>query len=315
MVLALASPASAQAPVEIAGRVVDANTGSAIQNAIVQLVGHGATLTSSDGVFVFEGVEPGEYTLRVDAFGYRSESLPLSADGDRIVTVPLEIGPLRVDSLVVEPNQVDLDGRVRDGEKDLPVVDAEVLANLVPSARTSVWGRFSLDDVWEGVPLLLTLRAFGYLPMDTVLRPMEDDERYELELDADPVAERMIDIEIGRLEERAGGRRAILMQPLERERLLSWTGASLADVLKATYPRRYLGRVECIFVDERLLAPMIDGDWVQSMSPGEVERVEFLYDGHIMRIYTREFVRRMMAGEIELRHVTYVSTPSGPFCT
>ena len=311
----LATPVLGQVPAEIRGRVVDANTGSGIENAIVALAGHGATLTSTDGLFFFDGVEPGEYTLRIEAFGYVSESLPLTVEGDRTVTIPLEIVPFMLDSLIVEPRAVDVDGHVRDGEKDLPVVDAEILTNRVPSTRTGVHGRFSLDDVWEGVPLLLSLRAFGYLPMDTILHPVDGHGPYDFGLAADPIAERMIELQIGRIVDRAGGRRAILMRPLERDRLLRRTGASLGDVLKSMYPRRHLQRVRCIFVDERLLSPRIDGDWVNSMSPGEVERVEFLYRGAIMRIYTRDFMKRMIAGEIELRHVTYVATPTGPFCT
>lgn len=209
-------------------------------------------------------MEPGEYTLRIDAFGYVSESVPLTLDRDRTVTVPLEIAPFMLDSLVVEPRSIDIDGRVRDRENDLPVVDAEVLANRVPSARTNVRGRFGLDDVWEGVPLLLSFRAFGYLPMDTVVQPADGDEDYELHLAADPVAERMIEVQIARIQDRAGGRRAITMRPLDRDRLLRWTGAGLGDVLKSSYSRRHLQRVRCIFVDERLLPPEIDGDVVEA---------------------------------------------------
>jgi hypothetical protein len=312
----LASPVLGQVPVTVGGRVFDGGTGSGIQSAIVELVGHGAQLTSADGTFVFDRVEPGVYTLRIAAFGYTSEVRSLRLHGDLTATVPLDPAPLRLDSLLVEPRSVEFDGRVRDVETDLPVVDAEVVLNGVPAERTSLRGRFSLDDAWEGVPLYLGLRAFGYLPMDTVLFPVDEHGRYDFRLDADPIAAKMIQAQIVRIAERAGGRRAITMAPLARDRLLGWTGLGLGDVLRASYPRRRLQAVRCIFVDERLLPPGIDGDVVESISPGDVERVEFLFEGAVLRIYTRDFTKRMIAGQVELRKATYVEVPGGaPFCT
>lgn len=316
IVMLSAAPLQGQVPVVLDGRMVDANTGSGVQNAVVELVGHGTTLTSTEGTFSFDSIEPTEYVLRIDAFGYVSESLTLTVDRDRTVMVSLEVAPLLIDSLLVELRPVEVEGRVRDGEEDLPVVDAEILVNRAPVARTSVRGRFSLDNAWESVPLYMSVRAFGYLPMDTVLHPMDDDGTYEFELVTDRVMERMLDVEIMRIEDRAGGRRAITMRPLDRNRLLRWTGASLADVLLGSYPRFRLERVRCIVVDERVLPHQIDGDVLESMSPGNVERVEFLYRGAILRIYTRDFMKRMIAGQVELRPVTYVETPLGPpFCT
>jgi len=312
----LASPVVAQAPVAVGGRILDATSGAGIQSAIVELIGHGSMLTSADGTFAFARVELGAHSLRVEAFGYVAERLSLTLDGDRTVTISLEAAPLLLDSLVVEPRSVDFSGRVRDGATELPVVDVEVLLNRLPAARTSVRGRFSLDDAWEGVPLYLGLRAFGYLPMDTLLQPIDGHGAYELELAEDPIAARMIETQIVRIADRAGGRRAITMAPLGRDRLLRWTGVGLGDVLRASYPRRRLQAVRCIFLDERVLPPEIDGDVVESISPGNVERVEFLFEGAVLRIYTRDFMKRMIAGQVELREATYVAVPNGdPFCT
>jgi hypothetical protein len=44
--------------------------------------------------------------------------------------------------------------------------------------------------------------------------------------------------------------------------------------------------------------------------------VEFLFGGAVLRIYTRDFMKRMIAGQVELREATYVEVPNGdPFCT
>lgn len=313
--LLLASPVQGQVPMALGGRILDADSGSGIQNAVVELVGHGTTLTSTDGAFSFDGIAPNAYLLRIDAFGYRPDSLELTIDQDRIVAISLEIEPLPLDSLRVEPRSVDVSGRVRDREKDLPVVDAEILVNRATVARTSVHGRFSVDNAWEGVPLYLSVRAFGYLPVDTVLQPMDDDGTYDFELATDPIMERILEVQTLRIEDRAGGRRAITMQPLDRDRLLRSTGFSLAEVLLNSYPRFRLQRVQCIVVDERVLPHQIDGQVLEGMSPGNVERVEFLYRGAVMRIYTRDFMKRMIAGQVELRPVSYMPTPFGPpFC-
>ncbi len=63
------SLAMAQTGAVVNGRVTGAGGGPGIQNAIVQLEGSRPTLTAAGGAFRFEGVEPGEYQLQVEAFG------------------------------------------------------------------------------------------------------------------------------------------------------------------------------------------------------------------------------------------------------
>ena len=90
-------PALAQTGVVVQGRVFEFGSTTVIWNARVELEGHGATLTSTAGTFRFEDVEPGGYTLRVDAFGYASESRDLTVDSAMTVLVPLEVAPLPLD--------------------------------------------------------------------------------------------------------------------------------------------------------------------------------------------------------------------------
>ena len=59
----------------VQGRVFEFGSTTVVWNARVELEGHGATLTSIAGTFRFDDVEPGGYTLRVEAFGYCDSEL------------------------------------------------------------------------------------------------------------------------------------------------------------------------------------------------------------------------------------------------
>ena len=286
----------------VAGLVFESGGTAGIPNATVELEGHGETLTSAAGTFRFDGVEPGVYTLRVDAFGYTSEVLLLAVDGNTTVRVPLEIDPFLLDPLVVEPRAIDIKGRVRDPGRDLSLVDAEVFTNQVPGTLTNSHGRFKIDDVLEGVPLRVIVRAFGYFPVDTILLP-DEDESYLFELKPDWLVERMIEVQVGRIEERAAsrstGRRA-----MNRERLLRYAGrADLQTAIEFEYGLRLEGRDGCVYIDEKRFRGIGDQGALSllwTMLPEEVERIEFLYKGGL-RIYTREFIQEMIASDIELR--------------
>lgn len=316
LVFATALPVQvlAQTGVIVDGRVYDAGSDASVHNAIVELEGHGATMTSTEGAFRFEGVEPGGYTLGVVAFGYTPESRFIAVTGATTVPVPLEIAPLPVDPLLVELRRVDIEGRVRDPERDLSLVDAEILTNQVPGTQTDSHGSFKLEDVFEAVPLRMIVRAFGYLPVDTILLP-DEDERYLFELEPDSLVERMIEVQVGRLEERAAGRRAVIMRPMNRERLLLYAGSyTLRDVLETEY-RSYVGRIRCAFVDEEQIYDF--GEFLTVLGttlPEEVERIEFLFRGVMLRVYTREFIRDMVARDVELRTPFYNRIPRPPVC-
>ena len=310
--LLLPTLAAAQTTVVLDGRVTGADGGPGIQNAIVQLEGHRPTLTAAGGAFRFEGVEPGEYLIQVEAFGYVSTLRTLVVDGDATVIIALDIAPFQLDSLVVAPREIDLDGWVRDAVKDISLANADVLTSRGHTTRTNRRGRFDVD-VWAGFPVIVQIRAFGYLPLDTLLVPAED-ENHLFELGVDPLVDLMIETEIRRIEERAGGRRSIVMQPMNQGSLLRWGGYTLKELIQLRYPRRGKG-IGCVVVDERVLTlSMAEGVLLTTLAL-EVERIEFLFRGRMLRVYTREFLRTMIGRGIELRRATYVDLGRPPFCT
>lgn len=310
--LALPVPAMAQTDLLVQGRVIARAGSPDIEGARVELEGHGVIRTSAAGAFRFEQVVAGVYSLRVTAVGYAPAIVRLGLSGDTTVTVALDPVPFRLDSLVVTARRITVEGLVRDTPRDLPLRDADILTSHAPPAGTDAHGRFTLKDVWEGNPLAVSVSAFGYLPVDTIVTPAAGD-RYVFDLAPDPVVERMITQQIDRLEERAAGRLSVLMRPLDRDALLRSGGGSLRDVLAARYSI-HLRRVRCILVDERLLPPSVDGRMLGAMNPETIERVEFLFNGAMLRIYTREFVRRMIGRRIDLRSPIYVNVANPPVC-
>ena len=313
LVLATSIPVTvlAQAGAVVEGRVIAAGTTSGIQNAIVELEGHGATLTALGGAFRFERVETGEYTLQVEAFGYASASRLLTVDGDMTVTIPLEVAPLLLDSVVVEARLIDMRGWVRDRGTDVRLPEAGVFTNQGRVALTDVLGRFRLEGVLEEVPLRVSVMAFGYVPMDTVFVPQRG-ESYLFELEVDPQVERQIEVQVERIEERASGTVSVVMRAVNRERLLR-RGGTVADLLDFDF-RDY--RPACVVIDEeQIIDAGTLGIVLATTFAGELQRVEFLFDGAMVRIYTRAFIRDMITRDIELRDPIYVPRPNvGPLC-
>jgi len=88
----------------------------------------------------------------------------------------------------------------------------------------------------------------------------------------------MIEHELARLDDRAGGRRAIGMGPLNRDDLLRWSGATLLDILRARFPIRGR-RVRCVVLDERDVGISMLGPTLQTTLANDVERIEFLFRG------------------------------------
>jgi hypothetical protein len=53
---------------------------------------------------------------------------------------------------------------------------------------------------------------------------------------------------------------------------------------------------------------------LQTILPDRVERIERLYRGRMLRIYTRDYIRQMMASDKPLRKPALISQTSPPTC-
>jgi len=304
----LATAVEAQNTAVVEGRVLNP-TGAGIPNATVSLDGIGFRLTDDRGGFRFGSVPLRTYTLRVEGFGYEGMTLTADVEEDVDLDIRLEVAPFVLDSMVVEARVIEIEGRVWDPVQDIPVAAADIVSNQADPTQTSWGGRFTIR-VAEGVPVRFTIRAFRYLPLDTLMVPAVDGEN-RFELEEDPLATRMIEVEIARMDERAGGLRAVTMPPLNRDELQRWRGATLRDILKSRFPDRRR-RLKCVIVNEQDVGGPMLGPTLDTTFADEVERIEFLFRGGMMRVYTKEFMRTMLGSGIELRRPVFVEPPRGP---
>jgi hypothetical protein len=320
----LPAPLTAQT-VTLLGRVYDAGSDAGVANAIVTLEGRGATLTTEAGFFRLEGVLPGAYTLRVEAFGYRPSEMPLDLETDATVNVPLVAAPIELDGLDVELRTLDFDGRVRDPATGGNLMDAHVLSSQGHDESTDAHGQFDLDDVHEGRPIRVVIRAFGYLQLDTAFMP-DDARRHDFDLRPDSLILGMIEVQTRRIEERSAGRFPSYPPPMNRDRLERYLNTfTMLDMLEGIYPQRILRRVACVVIDERHIdeAPgdmrgPLRRSYLSTIFPDEVERVEFLEFSSgsgrplMLRIYTRQFMAELLTRERPLPAPLMVVIPGGP---
>ena len=301
----------------VEGVVVDAETGVGIENAIVELGDRGTILSAEAGRFRFTGVPTGTYSVTVDAFGYALLEVEVSVVESMTLTLALQPAPLRMDSILVELSTVDFDGRARDSVLDANLYDARVRSNQGHDERTSWHGRFDLDDVFEQVPLRIVISSLGYMPLDSTFVP-DHEARYDFNLTPDPVAGRIIGIQIQRLVDRTeSGRRyrpyryGASMNRQDMARFMSQ--GSLQTMLEATYPRHVLRRVTCFLLDEQATYSRAERTHVlETTLPQELERLEFLeFPGQrgalMLRVYTRRFIQRLMATGQDLRRPVMIT--------
>lgn len=318
-----ASDLNAQERWTVAGRVVDAASGAALPNSRVTLDGVGSVLAADGGIFQFDGVPAGTYRLSAETFGYREAVTEVSVSGDVIVVLSLDIVPIEIDSIDVTLRTIDVDGEVHDPRTGASVSGAEVMTDQGHRETTRLTGRFDLDDVFDGPPLRVLVRGFGFLPLDTTFVP-NDDDRHRFAMAPDPVATRMIDAYVASLDERAGENMYEYQPALNREELAEFSpNTSLRRVMEASFPRSFLDRIQCFFLDE--VEYMWYGSYHGRMSflegtvAGELERVELLeFPGEdrllMARIYTRRFFQQQVGSPDELVAPSVIVTWGGTFC-
>jgi Carboxypeptidase regulatory-like domain len=317
--LGLAVPGAsllAQTGYVVQGRIVQEGSGDGIPNVIVQLEGFGYSLTNADGRYQFQGVPPGGYELEVMTLGYAPESrfVPIE-DAGAVVDLQLRRAPIVLDTLRVSLRSMDLRGRVREANGGPAIVDAQILSNVGRDARTDPNGGFELDDVYADVPLSVRVRAFGYLPLDYDFVPSET-ESYTFELQPDPVMQAMINEAVAEIEDRAGGWRSGMLGPMNREDILKFKDGTVGDLIRMRYGRTLSVeriRVACVVIDER--QTLYTGQDMARLVPQEIQRIEYLRSPTSpklvsLRIYTRNFMRDMVAGGATL-HQPFFTPPVG----
>ena len=285
----------------LTGRVFDADNQQGIQNAVVTLEGYGFRLTEPSGEFRFDNVADGDHLLTVEAFGYSTIARRLSVPTETFVSIPLEPSALPLDSLLIESRTLDFDGRIRDPGRDYSVKDARVTTDQGHEEWSNAHGRFDLDDVREGVTLRVSIRAFGYLPIDTAFVP-DDDGRHDFDVLPDPLVEEMIEVQHRRLADRAGEYLYEFRPALTRDLLSRYMGTgTLETIVEARYPPAVYRSIGCILVDDRPIRQRWEREWViRNTIPEDLERIELLDipgpgRSFALRVYTRRYFQVLIA--------------------
>lgn len=300
--------AGMQEPATLSGRVVERDSGQPVAGATV-LLRDATRLTTDAGTFRFTDVEPGRYVLRVSAIGYRPAEMTVVLRRDTTVDVELEVEPVALDTIAVRTRTVHVRGVVRDAETGTGLIDVEV-SRGAERERTDPIGRFDFEDVPAASPQVIEVRGFGYLPV-TVEVTAERDTTLEFALVEDPLAQRMIDVQVERLEMRAHPYVTPIMPAIDREDLMKSINWTVLDIINTRYGN-WMGRVGCILIDDVQTRRGIEE--LGLMLPDRIQRIELLFRGRMLRVYTRDFIRRMLGGGVTLKPPLYVTPPAPAYC-
>ncbi|HEX2167149.1 MAG TPA: carboxypeptidase regulatory-like domain-containing protein [Longimicrobiales bacterium] len=306
LLFAVPSGAAAQTAT-LSGRVLDATSAEPVSQATI-IVGDRTATSAGDGGFTVSGLAIGTHIVLVHAFGYDTSRSEIVLRSDTVVEIRLPPTPIRLDALHGVAGSVVLRGLVRDAGSNRTLRNVAVLAVGGRSTRSDRLGRFRLE-LPRSAPAAVSLRSFGYLPLTDSLE-LAGDTAITFYLEPDEVVGRMIAHQVRRLEERATPRRTAGMPPVDREELL----ASNANLYQMLDQRGYLRRVRCVLVDDVQYFGHERAGILRTTLPEDVERVELLYRGAMLRVYTRDFIRRMVMGQVAIRRPLYVGEASPPVC-
>lgn len=194
VVLTVLTPCRASgqdAPEMFRGIVRDAITSNPIEGALARMSGVGqSSLTARDGTFELPRA-PGEWMeLTVEALGYRTMTLQVSASAvPELLQVVLDPAPFDVEGLEVEiATRFDLAGRVVDQVSGDGLLGADVslpFGSGRSGVLTMAGGGFELRDLSAEVHMVRVSRL-GYRPIlfRVFLPGMEDTLRIPLEPDS-----------------------------------------------------------------------------------------------------------------------------------
>jgi hypothetical protein len=297
-VLCLTGAASVhgQSRFTVRGAVIEVSDGTAIVGAEVEIVDGGRTETDAAGEFRLTGIPAGSYRLRVRALGFETTAQTIDIRGDTTLILRLDVEPLRLGELEARARTVSLRGRVTDAVSGAAVT-ADIFVRPGGQTRTSATGQFRVRGVPAGDTVVVFIESFGYVPQTIMLTP-DADTALTVALRADPVTHRMMEIQLENLEKRA---RAV---PYRRRHIDGdeMTNGTAYDVL------RYQFGVEsaaCILIDDNLRGSTAIGE-LKLIPAHELSRMELIDGGTMVRVYTRDYLRQLVSGRIELRPINII---------
>lgn len=297
----------------VTGHVVEGVYSTWVGGATVRLSARAPFITGSDGLFRFGNVPAGSHTLRVEALGYRTRELTLLVRADTVVTVELEVDPIRLDSLLVKPGTIDLRGTVTEALTGRGIPDAHVRAGALQEAFANGRGAFHMKDLPRGFSIPVVVTAFRFLPARISLIT-ERDTALAIRLEPDSLGIRIFARANQALLERTASV-PLSVRTIDRSLLERTPSRSVYDVIKWRNGGRDFS-TQCLFIDDK---KQFDTDILGSYNASEVERIE-VYRGSRMglrrlamiRVYTQEFVATRLGTGRPLQKILFVAGGIGP---
>ncbi len=278
--------------VAVQGRVVERATGDPISGATVQIAGMREVLTGPRGNFVIPGVPRGRRTLQVTMLGYKSQKIDFNAQRDTLLLIELDVEAVRLKDVTVQNDYYSVKGEVKEREHGLPVMDADILTSVRGSAaRTNSAGRYRVSRLPVGPVTTIQVRGLGLLPVTINIDPQRDTTINFL-LQPDPIGLRMLKNQVEKLETRAKST-SFHTEAFTRETLLErYYNFDVADILDQLLRQRvHGGGMQCLFIDEREARfGLIE---LSGFVPDEIERIELIDHGTMVRVYTRRWLQKM----------------------
>jgi hypothetical protein len=138
-----------------------------------------------------------------------------------------------------------------------------------------------------------------------------EDSTLIVHLEVDPVVQRMIQEQVDRVEARAHPFLTAVMPPMDREYLLRNRNGTAFDLIRHRYGH-FVRRIRCILIDDR---QRYNGPAeLAHFLPEELERIEVLERGRMLRIYTRDYIRDRLGERGKLPMPVYVEYAEPPYC-
>jgi hypothetical protein len=307
---AIAATAAAQdppnPPAVVQGTVIGRETRAPIAGATVELTDIGGAITDDAGRFRFDRVPVGRYELTVQMLGYETQTVELPVVADTSLVIEMEVQPVALDPIDVRT--FSLRGRVVDAGSGHGIIGAMVRA-ADREDDTNVIGSFRIRRLPASTPIRVGVEAFGYLPQTVELIAREDTTiRFEMEVD--PIGQRMIDAQVEKLVTRSD---AVphMRSAITRDELVRRSPWSAYDILKARLGPRF-NRIACLFIDD--IQRRNGTEELYSYLPEELERIEIIDNGVMVRLYTRRQIQELVRGRVTLRPILLIETPGGYIC-
>ncbi len=292
----------------VQGRVVERGTGEPINGATVELSGVGRLVTNPTGAFTFASAKLGRRTLTVKMIGYRNRETRIDITGNLSVPIELEVEAVRLEGVTATNKTYTIRGDVID-QAGAPIMDVEVL--LGPDRRTfsNINGRFKLSRIRVGQPQLLQVRGLGMMPFAAMVDAGRDTA-LRVVLAVDPVGQRMIAQQVTRLEQRTHGV-PYSIQHMDRAELMRQANLTLYDLVRYRL-RANVTTVPCLFIDE--FRSVFGVGELMNYLPDQIERIEIVDRGTMVRVYTRRYVQQMIRKRANPMPIVLIETPMGLTC-